>query len=32
MELLKLIGCMDRKAKNYMSYFKKDDPATCRCG
>jgi len=29
-ELLNLVGCMDRKAKNYKTYFEKDDPAACR--
>jgi hypothetical protein len=29
-ELLNLVGCMDRKAKNYKSYFEKDDRASCR--
>jgi hypothetical protein len=29
-ELLNLVGCMDKKAKNYKSYFEKDDPAACR--
>ena len=29
-ELLNLAGCMDKKAKNYKSYFEKDDPAACR--
>jgi len=29
-ELLNLVGCRDRKAKNYKSYFEKDDPASCR--
>jgi len=29
-ELLNLAGCMDKKAKNYKSYFEKDDPASCR--
>jgi Domain of Unknown Function (DUF1080) len=28
-ELLNLVGCMDKKAKNYRSYFEKDDPASC---
>ena len=28
-ELLNLAGCMDKKAKNYKSYFEKDDPASC---
>jgi hypothetical protein len=28
--LLNLAGCRDRKAKNYKSYFEKDDPASCR--
>jgi len=28
-ELLNLVGCMDKKAKNYKSYFEKDDPASC---
>ena len=25
-ELLNLVGCQDKKAKNYKSYFEKDDP------
>ena len=29
-ELLNLKGCMDAKAKNYRSYFVKDDKASCR--
>jgi hypothetical protein len=29
-EILNLVGCMDRKAKNYRSYFEKDDPKSCR--
>jgi Domain of Unknown Function (DUF1080) len=29
-ELLDLVGCQDKKAKNYKSYFEKDDPASCR--
>jgi hypothetical protein len=29
-ELLNLAGCMDKKAKNYKSYFEKDEPASCR--
>jgi hypothetical protein len=29
-ELLNLVGCMDRKAKNYKAYFEKDDPKSCR--
>jgi hypothetical protein len=29
-ELLNLVGCMDKKAKNYKSYFEKDEPASCR--
>ena len=29
-ELLSLIGCMDKKAKNYKSYFVKEDNAACR--
>ena len=29
-ELLNLAGCMDKKAKNYKSYFEKDEPAACR--
>jgi hypothetical protein len=28
-ELLNLAGCMDRKAKNYKSYYEKDDPKSC---
>jgi hypothetical protein len=28
-ELLNLVGCMDKKAKNYKSYYEKDDPASC---
>jgi hypothetical protein len=29
-EILSLVGCMDEKAKNYKSYFEKDDPKSCR--
>ncbi|MCP5110660.1 MAG: DUF1080 domain-containing protein [bacterium] len=29
-ELLNLVGCMDKKAHNYKSYFVKADPAQCR--
>ncbi len=29
-ELLDLVGCMDRKARNYRPYFEKADPAACR--
>ena len=29
-ELLNLAGCMDKKAKNYKSYFEKADPSACR--
>ncbi len=29
-ELLNLVGCRDKKAKNYKSYFEKDDPGSCR--
>jgi len=29
-EWVSLVGCMDKKAKNYKSYFEKDDPASCR--
>jgi hypothetical protein len=29
-ELLNLAGCMDRKAKNYKSYFVKSDETKCR--
>ncbi|HEU0106656.1 MAG TPA: DUF1080 domain-containing protein [Vicinamibacteria bacterium] len=29
-ELLNLVGCRDPKAKNYKSYFEKDDPTSCR--
>ena len=29
-ELLNLAGCMDKKAKNYKSYFEKDDPTSCQ--
>jgi hypothetical protein len=29
-EILNLVGCMDRKAKNYKRYFEKDDPKSCR--
>ena len=29
-ELLKLVGCMDKKAKNYKTYYEKDEPAACR--
>jgi hypothetical protein len=29
-ELLNLEGCMDKKAKNYKSYFVKSDPKSCK--
>jgi hypothetical protein len=29
-EILNLVGCMDKKAKNYKAYFEKDDPKSCR--
>jgi hypothetical protein len=29
-ELLNLVGCTDRKAKNWKSYYEKSDPAACR--
>jgi hypothetical protein len=29
-ELLNLVGCRVAKAKNYKSYFEKDDPSSCR--
>ena len=29
-ELLNLVGCQDKKAKNYKSYFEKDDRESCR--
>ena len=29
-ELLNLVGCTDKKAKNYKSYYEKADPAACR--
>jgi hypothetical protein len=29
-ELLNLVGCMDKKAKNYKSYYEKGDPSACR--
>jgi hypothetical protein len=29
-ELLNLVGCTDKKAKNYRSYHEKSDPAACR--
>ena len=29
-ELLNLAGCRDPKAKNYKTYFEKDEPASCR--
>jgi hypothetical protein len=29
-EILSLVGCMDKKAKNYRSYFVKADPGACR--
>lgn len=29
-ELLNLAGCMDKKAKNYKSYYEKADPKSCR--
>ncbi len=32
LELLNLCGCMDPKAKNYKSYYLKDDPASCLYG
>jgi hypothetical protein len=28
-ELLNLSGCMDKKAKNYKSYYLKEDNSTC---
>mgnify|MGYP000647855746 CR=1 FL=1 len=28
-QLLNLCGCMDEKAKNYKSYYVKDDPKSC---
>jgi hypothetical protein len=28
-QLLNLVGCMDQKAKNYKSYFVKDDRSLC---
>jgi hypothetical protein len=28
--ILNLVGCMDRKAKNYKAYFEKDDAKSCR--
>ena len=29
-EILNLVGCMDKKAKNYKAYFEKDDQKSCR--
>jgi hypothetical protein len=29
-ELLNLVGCMDREATNYRSYYEKSDPTACR--
>jgi hypothetical protein len=29
-ELLNLVGCMDKKAKNYKTYYEKGEPAACR--
>lgn len=29
-ELLNLVGCMDRKALNFKSYYEQADPAACR--
>jgi hypothetical protein len=29
-ELLNLVGCMDKKSPSYRSYFEKSDPAACR--
>ena len=29
-ELLNLVGCTDRKAKNYKSYLEKSNPSACR--
>jgi hypothetical protein len=29
-EILDLVGCMDPKARNYKTYFEKDDRARCR--
>jgi hypothetical protein len=29
-ELLNLVGCRDEKAKNYKTYFERNDPAACR--
>jgi len=29
-ELLNLVGCTDRKAKNWKSYYEESDPAACR--
>ena len=29
-ELLNLVGCTDKKAKNYKSYLEKSDPSACR--
>ncbi len=29
-ELLNLVGCTDRKAKNWKSYYEASDPAACR--
>jgi hypothetical protein len=30
LSLLNLCGCMDPKAKNYKSYYLKDDPSSCK--
>jgi hypothetical protein len=29
-EILNLVGCMDKKAKNFKAYFEKDDKKSCR--
>jgi hypothetical protein len=29
-ELLNLVGCTDRNATNYKSYYEKSDPTACR--
>jgi hypothetical protein len=29
-ELLNLVGCTDRRAKNWKSYYEESDPAACR--
>ncbi len=29
-ELLNLVGCMDRRSPSYRSYFLRSDPSSCR--